>query len=90
MRKKYKYDRGLTKIPAFEHIALEDIMTRADVMENVITFDSDINSMSYVANKENLLIITRRSGTLAVPIDGLSDMIEELRNIEWIVKRWHG
>lgn len=69
-------------------IRVSDLMTAADVLSDVLTFDSSLKGVGYAADRNGILIMTTDKGYLRVDIEDMETLLEELAYIKDDIKEW--
>lgn len=73
--------KTFTEIPRFK-LALQNILTRAEEIEHVLAYDSEVRGQGYAAEPDRVLILTHSRGYLLLDRKDIKTMIQELQHIE--------
>lgn len=72
--------RGLKRIPKIK-LSIEDILRRAESTNDLVTYASDLSGVGYVTDLSEVLIVTRCGGYLRLPIEIVTDIMQELEYV---------
>ena len=76
----------MKRIPRIS-LALERIMTTAETYNDLVTYDSDIRGAGYVADDEEVLVITTRHGYLRLRQEEVPKLASEILYIAEEIER---
>lgn len=76
-----------TKLPRF-NLRAESILKSADQKKDLYTVDSDNCEYKFIADSEDILIISHKNGYLRVPLEEIEDLAHEVAEVAEEVRIW--
>lgn len=76
-----------TKLPRL-NLRLESIMTSADKKKDLFTVDSENIDYKFIADSEDILIMSHKDGYLRVPLEEVEDLAHEVSEVAEVVRLW--
>lgn len=71
----------MIKIPRLR-LRIHALLDKAEQMEDLITYESEIPKMAFITDGSEILIITGRSGYLRIPGEQVGRLADELNTIK--------
>ncbi len=79
--------RRYTKLPRF-NLRMESIMQSADQKNDLYTVDSDNVAYKFIADENDILIMSHKNGYLRVPLEEVEDLAQEVTEVAEVVRVW--
>lgn len=76
-----------TKLPRF-NLRLETIMHSADQKQDLYTVDSENAKYKFIADENDILILSHKSGYLRVPLEEIEELAHEAAEVAEVVRVW--
>ncbi len=82
-----KFVKSWHKIPMFS-LSMERIMQRAENQNDLITVEYENGHYNFIADKDEIMIISRYDGYIRIPQEEVKDLISELDDVIETVNIW--
>lgn len=76
-----------TKLPRF-NLRLESIMHSADQKQDLYTVDSENAEFKFIADKNDILIMSHKNGYIRVPLEDVEELAHEVAEVAEVVRVW--
>ncbi|WP_144082124.1 hypothetical protein [Mobilibacterium timonense] len=67
---------------------MESIMQSADQKNDLYTVDSDNVAYKFIADENDILIMSHKNGYLRVPLEEVEDLAQEVTEVAEVVRVW--